>query len=61
MNPFFNPHLRMYLLILERKEERVRERNTCERETSVTSCMPLNWGSNPQPFRCARQDDDPTN
>ena len=32
MNPFFNPHLRMYLLILERKEERVRERETHVRE-----------------------------
>ena len=43
MLSFFNPHLRIYLLM------RKREKYQCERET-LTSCLPCvpDWGSNLQ-------------
>ena len=60
---FFNPHLRICSLILEREREREREKHWCEKETSI--CFLLtgyqthnlsvrpDWESNLQPLRWA--------
>ena len=52
---FFNPHLRICLLIfLEREGERKREKHGRERQTSIGYLLytPPNWESNSQPLVC---------